>query len=579
MSTTNRYDVATATPVAITLDRAKTSAILQTSPSSPDGCRDDVGPASWLPGDPDGLVPMRELELPGPRRERENRGGATSVATTITFLIRFPLLDRLAALFGARNKVGRPTPPARYWLFYAALARELRSFEAADQELLAHWDLVRREHAALGIGLPAAKPGTANPVPGYHAFNRWRANRVLAAPGMLERLQESFTHASLELARLIGRSEGTDTTDPLDPGLGQILCGDATVVRGPSDVTEEWVRDPDGTLRRIVLGSRAKDLARARVLTRATNYSEVKKHGQKHGQYYVALSTKGTGTYTRVVLDVAMAQPGQAEINAAVPRIHRVLTAAPGQFQAVAYDGQVQLKHNLDLLRQHGVYVVNHNSRKSEARTDDDPDTAGVTIRRHGQYKDQTIRTYATSLRSQSHVLPDGSTCVHHLLSDDGALYLADRPAGRGTPKKLTPPDARRTRGPVQQALFPTALHRTPTGTGWQVDLEYRIPCPHGDLPYRVRLTDTKPDSKGSVAFDSTLGKHRVIPEACHAQFRKVYGARNQSESFFSWLEQRYVHKDRVASYEQGAQLLDLFAAAVLHNAEAWAHYAYRYGS
>src|SRR5690349_6368246 len=83
--------------------------------------------SSWAaPPLVDGLTPIRKLPLPGPRRAKENRGGATAIATTISVLARCPLLDRVAAIFPPQT-TGRPTPPARYWWFYGALARKMAS--------------------------------------------------------------------------------------------------------------------------------------------------------------------------------------------------------------------------------------------------------------------------------------------------------------------------------------------------------------------------------------------------------------------------------------------------------------------
>ena len=175
------------------------------------------------------------------------------------------------------------------------------------------------------------------------------------------------------------------------------------------------------------------------------------------------------------------------------------------------------------------------------------------------------VRTHTTSLPSMHHERPDGTLCTHHLVSDDGAVYTADRAAGAGTATKGT-------------LLTPTALRRLRGESQYHVDLEYTVPCPHGDLTYRARLTDTKPAKNGSVSWSSPMAAHRVIPEAWAERFKAVFGARNQVESFFSWLEKRYYHKDRVVSWGHDAQLLDLLGAAMLHNAEAWAHYIHNHG-
>lgn len=515
-----------------------------------------------LPPDPPGLPAMRQLELPGPRREREGRGGATALATTLRLLIRCPLVHALGGIFPPQ-RTGRPTPPAAYWLFYSAFAREVRSFEAADQEIKSHYALVRAEFAAQGVTLPTEKPGTTNPVPGYAAYNRWRATAVISAE-RLSHMQDTLRVLSLPLARAIREAEGRTSRDPLNPSLGEVAAGDASVFQPPSGVRQEMILDEaTGKEHRHFQGSRAH-VGDPRVHDAGGKYGRVKKHGPTEGIYYLALSAKGYDTYTRVVLDVHIADPGQGESDAVVPRIHRLLSDADGYFQAIAYDGQIYPKHSLEVMQRFGVYTINHNAVGKKKGSGASPDEAGATVRDHGQYRDRVTHTYYSALPSQQHTTADGQLCVHHLVSDDGAVYETDRPLTRGRrPKKL-------------RHLPPTALARTAHEGGWHVDLTITIPCPHGQLTFTSRLTDSKLKG-GSLPWSEPAAALRVIPERWTERFRAVYGARNQIESLFSWLEQRFYTKDRAASWGYEAQLVDLIGAALMANAEAWAHYVYRH--
>ncbi|WP_460966673.1 hypothetical protein [Pedococcus soli] len=431
---------------------------------------------------------------------------------------------------------------------------------------MSHWEIVTTEFAAQGVALPPVKHGTSNPVPGYHAYNRWRSKHLVDGD-LMAPLLTCLTSASLSLAQRIRDAEGHATRDPLNPSLGEILCGDASVFHPPSDIRQETMYDEQtGDVVTLFRGSRAT-VGKPRTHEEGGRYSKVKKHGPTDGFYHLALSTKGYDNYTRVILDVDVAEPGQAESDAARPMLDRVLAAAPGYFQAIAYDGQIYPRHALQLLTRHGTPVVNHNAVKSKHNDAGADGDAGVTVRAHGQYKDRKVRTFFTSLPSQHHSRPDKSLCTHHLISDDGAVYPCDRASGSGTPRKT---------GPI---ITPNRLVRSHNGSAFDVELHYVIPCQHGDLHYEVPLTATRADGRGRVAWDSELSAHRVIPEAWTDRFRAVFGARNQSESFFSWLEQRYVHKDRAASWGRRAQLADLAMAAILANSEAWAHYAYRHGA
>lgn len=516
---------------------------------------------AWACKDPEGLPPMATWNLAGPRRKKQGRGGATALVTTVRGIIRCPLLYRVAQVF-PRQKTGRPSPPAAYFLFYGQVARELRSFEAADQELLEIWEhVVVPEFAKQNIRLPAAKRHqTFNPIPGYAAFHRWRLKHLIEG-GLIAQAIDANREAMLELGALIAVAEDRLSDDPLNPSLAQILTGDASVFQMASEIPEvethfEDIRYAVYPGSRAVKGGARPDMA-------AGHYSNVKKHGPTDGRYHVALCTKGYSTYSRLIRDIAVAAAGQSESDAAQPLIDRTLSGAPaGYFQTLAYDGQIYPKHGLDILCKHGVYVTNHNAIKKQKTDHTDTEYGGYTRRGHGQYRNRTVQTHYTSLPTQRHLHTDGTPCLHHLVSDDGALYPADRAGGVGRPKKT---------GPV---IPPRALHRTRTDPGYRVHLDYVIECPHGPLTYTVEITDTEPDKDGHISWGSKLAAHRVIPEAWIERFRAVFGARNQTESFFSWLEQRYFHKDRAASWGAECQLVDLFCSALLHNSEAWAHYA-----
>lgn len=528
-----------------------------------------AGRMDLLPATPPGLARLEELGLAGLRRAREGRGGATAVASTIRTLIRCPLLGPVAALFPAQ-RTGRPTPSAAYWLFYMCLAREVGSFEAADQEIEAAYPMVCAEFAARGIRLPARKPGTTNPVPGYAGFKTWRREHVQKA-GRLPAMADLLTATGRVLAQAIRDAEGRASGDPLNPNLSEILSGDASVFAPPSNVhIQEYLNEATGEVITAVAGSRAVTGA-ARIHEQGGSYSRVKTHGISDGFYHVVLSSKGYDSYTRVVLGVDIAESGQAESDAAVPLLHRVLDSCdPDEFLVVSYDGQLYPRHALELMRRHGVHVTNHNAIRSATSDEaEDPDTVGISMRSHGQYRRHTVRTYASVLPTLVHTTAAGRVCAHHLVSDDGAVWEVDRPAVNG---KAHPSQKKLRMHP------PTRLRRHRTGEQeWTLELEVTIGCPHGNLSFTTVLTQPQETSKGSVGWSQPAAALRVIPPAWTDRFAVVFGARNQSESFFSWLEKRYYHKDRVASWGHDAQLLDLIAAALLANTEAWAHYAVRH--
>jgi hypothetical protein len=190
----------------------------------------------------------------------------------------------------------------------------------------------------------------------------------------------------------------------------------------------------------------------------------------------------------------------------------------------------------------------------------------GLGRRRYGNARDAAKLTYETALESILHEA-DGYQHQHHLAADDGALYELDRPALAG--------------GEVHkgQLLTPVHLDRLQDSNGhYYLRLTLAGDCAHGGqftVSYDLRKTDLNRD--GHLPWRSLVANLRVIPDALVERFGEVYGQRNQIESFFSWLETCFYRKDRHASWGRDAQLLDLIAAALLHNTHAWAHLAYRH--
>lgn len=598
MKTRRTTEQGTTAP-GITDQGSTTPAITSTTPSTATVQDERLARAhaTWAYQDPDGLPAMGKLQLPGPYRKKRNRGGATAIAVTMRILIRSPLIHHLADTFTSltsktktseiKSKGGRPATPPAYWFFYAALARELASYERADKEVESHWDLIQAEFAAQGhnVRRTTTRDGSTK-APGYDGFEKWRNSKLLQdgpdgserVPTFeLRRVFERWSELSLDLAALIRQAEGRATGDPLRPSLGEILAGDATVMRMPSEVHTTGEVDP-ATGQLAVVGSRAtghSPRSKPRVHRRGYTYS-VKEHGPQNGWYYLALSAKGVDTYTTVLLDLDIAEPGVAESDAVFPMLQRTLSrAGQGYFLTLAYDGQMYPKHGLQLAQEYAVLLANHNAIRSNLSREErrelaaQPGLAGSTQRRRGHHRGTTVGTYFTALPRQIVKRADGGFCLHYLVSDDGAIYLADRAQGAGSakPKKVGPP------------IPPVEVMKSLLSDGtWQIKLIYQIPCEHGPHRYAVDITDpAQVNSKGQVSWSSNFATHRAYPDAIDALAKGPFGARNQVESAFSWLERRYEHKDRAAAWGHGAQLVDLLMAGVLINTEAWAHYVYRY--
>lgn len=525
---------------------------------------------------------LHDLLLPGPRRAQEGRGGAVAGVDTLRCLIRSPLIAVYAAAIPART-CGRPAAvPDHFWVFYLAATRHFSSSELLDQELRAHWDLVREEfwfeHSIL---LPNAKSN--GDVPNGDDFRKWRTRNILPRTtkgrpvnqDRLEQLMGWLTNVSIPLALAVRRAEGGDGhRDLLTPAVWDCIAADGTVLDAPSDVRERIECDEDGAvLSRTIHGTRAKDPKNARVHHEVTSTGN-KPHGAKKGLFNVAAVTKGLDTYTRVVVGLDIGHPGEGEVPIAMRVLHSFYARAGQTFPVLLYDGAIMPIHFQELMATHGVYCVNANYARPGAKHTPaviaGPDGPQLPLgrgrRRYGVKAGQDKRTYTTPLESVNHEV-DGYIHQHHLAADDGAVYETNRPALAG--------------GTIHKVglLVPTRLERLRDDIGeYFLRLTLSGDCAHGDrfhVSYELRKTRVNRD--GNLPWTELVANIRVLPDALVEQFAEVAGRRNQVESFFSWLERCFYRKDRHASWGRDAQLFDLIGAALLHNTQAWAHLAYRH--
>lgn len=525
------------------------------------------------PCDPPGLPAMERLRLPGLRRAKEGRGGATGVDVTMRLLIRSPFLPVLAALFDDPNNTGgRPGTPVQYWIFFLCLARELGSLEEAEEAIESFYDtVVRPEFAATGVTL---HPRAAKcPAPNYSGFKDWRKKHVIKK-GRLDAMNRVFTVLSVRQHLAIAGARAATTGGWLDPQCWQALISDSTISQPPSAVHyrcpacgkstslstcphpwTDWVR----------VGSRAKHGA-PRVHQQGIHY-EQKKHGATRGFHHVAVCAQHEGTYGRTVLAVDVAESGSTpEMDLSMPLLAHTLEVTGREWvRYISYDGLLKGTHHLELLSRYGIPVLNANGIPSSDPDVPDTDTrdqAGTRVRSTGKHKGKTIGTYTYHLVTVSHPGADGAPCRHHLISDDGAVYETNRPGKKGSSA------AGFTR---LRFLPPTRFEpvRLPDQK-WRVTLTITVPCPNGDLHPEFVLTDSRRIGR-SVPYKERIHL-RHIPEAWAAPYQAANGVRNNVEGYFSWWEKRFYHKDRVASWGRDAQLLDDLAAAILNNSETWAH-------
>lgn len=522
-----------------------------------------------------------DMQLPGPRREEEGRGGATSAATALRLMIRSPLLAVTVTAVPAAAG-GRPSAaPDMFWFFYLQAVRYFTSAEKADQEIRGARSMIREELCfEHGILLPDAKPN--GDVPGADDFRGWRRRRILKPEGVLDAVTAQLTHVSLPLALAIRRAEDTGEPRPLhQPAVWDLIAVDGTVMNAPSDVRQIDRVEADGTVTSYIEGSRAKKPRDARI-HHHVNEKIDKPHGAVTGLYNIAAVTKGQGTYTRVVLAVEIGQAGQGEGPVAMRMLHDMYDRIGRAFPVLLYDGAMVPLYQQDLVAEHGIYCVNSNKERNKAKKGKDgtrkpepkvvqgpncPLTPlGKGQKRYGEKRGDSKRTYVTAPESVLHEA-DGYQHEHHLAADDGAVYELNRPAHSGGDVNktglLTPVDLER----LQDSSGEYYLRLTVAGT-----------CAHaGEFTVSYDLRKTSLNRDGHLPWRSVIANIRVLPDALVELFAEVYGQRNQVEGYFSWLEACFYRKDRHASWGRDAQLFDLVGASLWHNTLTWAHLAYRH--
>jgi hypothetical protein len=306
--------------------------------------------------------------------------------------------------------------------------------------------------------------------------------------------------------------------------------------------------------------------------------NHTKKHGSQHGLCNVVACVKGQDTYTRVVLGLDIAQTGEGEDPVAMRVLNSVYDQVGATFPVLLYDKAMKPVYFQSLMADYGIYCVNPNyARPKPKRTSraappkimpgpTGPRTPlGVGRNRYGTKRGQDKLTYFTPMVSVLHEA-DGYQHTHHVAADDGGVYETDKDSTRG--------------GVIYKTgrLETVGVERLKDDHG-QFFLRMTVAgaCKYGDdFAVSLDLRKTKLDQDGSLPRTSLVANVRVIPDASK-RFAPIYGKRNQIESFFSRLEDRFYIKDRHASWGRDHQLLDLLGACLVENVYAWAHLAYRH--
>lgn len=150
-----------------------------------------------------------------------------------------------------------------------------------------------------------------------------------------------------------------------------------------------------------------------------------------------------------------------------------------------------------------------------------------------------------------------GEQCAHELYVDDGALW-----------------DTRLERGRLvkDQRLVPVyAETRISKHTGWlELWSMYEFVCEYTGEVLTEEVSHA-PDGAWYAEEENTprrTARHAMMLLArCDPGWRKIYGLRNDCESWFAWLKMQMLEDKRAASLDLNHQLLDVLYAGLITNA------------
>lgn len=413
------------------------------------------------------------------------------------------------------------------WVFGSAEALE-SAFKHTDL-----WSRTLRQSAArVGRFLPE-KPLT---------YDQLRHLRDALDDNVYEALARELTVQATLLAKSIGLLDADEHTRIHAPSATSVIYADGTVFSSLSSVTT----GPDG----ITQGSRAKDLANARVAVR-----HVGKNGDTSvgGVPITLVGVHGREELKGVILGVSL-YADRDEIGSSMRLLDSVITESQGGISHVIYDQLMSGKHIRELMTRNRVVpvVAMTSASPSERHVVIPPEiqrtgysSKGYT--KSGEKRGPKERAQLYYLETLEHKTPHG-VCRHDLWALDGAIVSV--PSGREVTVDADWVECRRYEWLDSDAGGDALIGH------------HRVPCRSGDLWVRIDFT------VGRGGERALADKLRPIPESApHAGH--LEGLRSAVESQFAWLKNRLPFR-RVSSLDQRHFLLDVIGGALLCNAIAW---------
>ncbi len=469
----------------------------------------------------DRIVPLR------------SHGSGMQVAVVIEAVLRSPATKALAELMPDARlpgpSGGKPSvyPPVVHLLVFA-LATDTGTVVSAIRELryTEHWKRVcdlLEEHWGEDVSEMRECPVTRRATEGY-------VHRRLDIP-LVERLAETHSREAMALVGELGNFV-EDEPNYLTPGLTDLLVGDVVCLSVPSTARQGTVLDGDGKEIDGVINSQSS--RRPRIIADANPHVTGDKRsviGRNYQAFHALLPNARI-----VTVSVRYLAPGvRTESQGAVEVVRELNAYAGGRVSAVAYDGALQGEAHVQLAND-GIIVVN---LPAHAKKDQLLAASGIA-------DNNTKYRSALKVPPATHDLADGQLCEHRIVAHDSRFCeVLD---GKLKPLPITAVESR-----------PLLVQGSAA-----FELEIEVPCaldPSGS--FRRRYPH---DMK---VGDRLLAQVIRVIDTGTDTFKGTYGHRSAAESFFAWLQRKFLN-GRSRHDHVNAEYFDFVAAAVLNYAQVW---------
>ena len=492
--------------------------------------------------------------------------------------ITSPLFRALSGALPPRRGGGRPADvsPA-VALFVGAVVVAYRSTRRADTALQMYWLRFHRllHTAGYEVGL--------NPPRSQH-WHDYRAE-YLEDPELIEVMLGRWRKVAAVMANDMGL--GLPAGGPLDYLnliAEEVLFGDGMWARPASEIGYG----------KPLRASRAK--REPRIVTDAIRHG---KKSRTFGYPLTSIGIRGPKKRQRIILDLSIAPGGSPahEITEVIDRLELVLPHfAEDAIRGFVYDGAMNSKHHRKIRTKFGLLSVNRRVGHNKAKTMREELAERLGLHRHHWEKRTFPRDWVRLVWRRPAPRPQHwaltvDDCTHRVGFTWGALWTVEDeyPNVEGVDPELA-----NVRYRWGRPCRVTGIRRYPDGRKYRWEVDVKIPCQFGPHvitfdPNRDRLNyqmKRSSSAKGTELNlfdpDSTVNQDAkgrkinlaqqfgIIDQTRTHRFARMYGIRNDAESWNSTLQGFYMIGKRSRTFSRERFLLDVLLATTMHNTLNW---------